>query len=48
MAKLLRKRFPFLPPDGQVDHLVVGAGVVVSPLRFQSRDSLGRERVLNL
>ncbi|GAA5996734.1 NAD(P)/FAD-dependent oxidoreductase [Rhodotorula paludigena] len=28
MAKLLRKRFPFLPPDGTVDHLVVGAGVV--------------------
>lgn len=28
MAKLLRRRFPFLPPDGQVDHLVVGAGVV--------------------
>ncbi|GAA5878929.1 hypothetical protein JCM3774_000662, partial [Rhodotorula dairenensis] len=28
MAKLLRRRYPYLPPDGQVDHLVVGAGVV--------------------
>lgn len=37
MAKLLRRRFPFLPPDGQVDHLVVGAGVVVSRLRLHPR-----------
>ncbi|BGP55547.1 hypothetical protein JCM8202_001651 [Rhodotorula sphaerocarpa] len=28
MAKLLRKRYSYLPPDGQVDHLVVGAGAV--------------------
>ncbi|POY74555.1 hypothetical protein BMF94_2316 [Rhodotorula taiwanensis] len=28
MAKLLRKRYGFLPPDGQVDHLIIGAGAV--------------------
>ncbi|GAA6028181.1 hypothetical protein JCM8097_006901 [Rhodosporidiobolus ruineniae] len=28
MSKLLRSRYPFLAPEGAVDHLVVGAGVV--------------------
>lgn len=41
MAKLLRRRYAFLPPEGQVDHLVVGAGVVVSPARpFESHAPL--------
>lgn len=40
MAKLLRKRYSYLPPDGQVDHLVVGAGAVVRPhpLTYLSAD----------
>ncbi|BGP16455.1 hypothetical protein JCM10213_003989 [Rhodosporidiobolus nylandii] len=28
MSKLLRSRYPYLPPEGRVEHLVVGAGVV--------------------
>ncbi|GAA5865704.1 hypothetical protein JCM1840_003225 [Sporobolomyces johnsonii] len=28
MSRLLRSRYPYIPPDGAVDHLVVGAGVV--------------------
>lgn len=31
MAALLRAKYPFLPPQLAVDHLVIGAGVVVSP-----------------
>ncbi|GAA5854429.1 hypothetical protein JCM8547_001819 [Rhodosporidiobolus lusitaniae] len=28
MSQLLRRRYPYLAPEGRVDHLVVGAGVV--------------------
>ncbi|GAA6001429.1 hypothetical protein JCM10207_006662 [Rhodosporidiobolus poonsookiae] len=28
MSRLLRARYPYRPPEGQVDHLIVGAGVV--------------------